>query len=117
MHTNDSGRHGGTQAGKKVDHGKAPTCHSGGGALGNLAAIEGGAPQAVAAVGVGECVVERVYASMEEVGPTMCSVWIHTPRNGADTACAVWGMEDAVPERVGENLGTPGANGPAVALS
>ena len=81
-----------------------------------MAALKGGAPQAVASVGVGERVVERVYASMEEVGPTMCSVWVHTPRSGADTACAVWGMEDAVPGRVGENLGTLGAYGPAVAL-
>ena len=70
----------------------------------------------MATMGVGERVVERPYASMEEVGPTMCSVWIHTPRNGADTACAVWGMEDIVPGRVGENLGTLGANGTAVAL-
>ena len=29
---------------------------------------------------------------------------------------AMWGMEDAVPGRVGENLGTLGANGQAVAL-
>ena len=81
-----------------------------------MAALKGRAPQAVASVGVGEGVVERVYASMEEVGPTMCSVWIHTPRSGAHTACVVWGMEDAVLGRVGENLGTLGANGPAVAL-
>ena len=99
-----------------MDHGNAPTCHTGGGTLGNVAALKGGAPQAVASVGVGERVVERVYASMEEVGPTMCSVWIHTPRSGADTACAVWGMEDVVSGRVGENLGTLEANGPAVAL-
>ena len=56
--------------------------------------------------------MERVYASIEEVGPTLCSVWIHTPRNGADTACAVSGMEDVVHGRVGENLGTLGDNGP-----
>ena len=82
--------HGGTHAGKKVDHGNAPTCHSGGGALGNLAAI-GGAPQAVATVGVGERVVERAYASMEEVGPIMCSVWIRLPQlcHAAHLVCMV----------------------------
>ena len=99
-----------------MDHGDAPTCHTGGGTLGNVAALKGGASKAVASVGVGERVVERVYASMEEVGPTMCSVWVHTPSSGAGTACAVWSMEDAVPGRVGENLGTLGAYGPAVAL-
>ena len=32
-----------------------------------MAAPKGEAPQAVASVGVGECVLERVYATMEEV--------------------------------------------------
>ena len=48
------GRHGGTHAGKKMDHGDAPTCHAGGGTLGNVAALKGGTPQAVASVGVGD---------------------------------------------------------------
>ena len=81
-----------------------------------MAAPEGGAPQAVASVGVRERVVERVYATMEEADPTVCPVWVHTPGSGIDTACAVWGMEDAVPGRVGENLGTLGVYAPAVAL-
>ena len=82
-----------------------------------MAAPEGGAPQAVASVGVGERVAERVYAAMEEVDPTVCPVWVHTPRSGTDTACAVWDMEDAVPGQMGENLGTLGVYGPAVALN
>ena len=67
-------------------------------------------------MGVGERVVERVYASMKEVDPTVCPVWVHTPRSGADTACTVWDMEDALPGRVAENLGTLGVYGLAVAL-
>ena len=81
-----------------------------------MTAHEGGAPQAMASVGEGERVVERVCATMEEVDPTMCPLRVHTLGSGTGTACEVWGMQDAVPGRVGKNLGTLGVYGPAVAL-